>query len=425
MILDSVIVSVYLNLPKDPSTSTNNLVFIVFVLLFIISNFFYIRYVKFGGIYLNQDSVKRVRLFYNVIFLNQSVIFVSLFFIIAHIIIFGNYSTSYLMMVIYFSYIPALGCLVFLVYLFIRWYMAGRSYLILGYTVAFVMISGTLLVSVTYLTIQFSFRNEVVDQDSVKTTVLNYSNYGGKLIDFGTVYTVLSILSFICVWILSVVSMRVYSKRMGRKLFWTLVLIPLIYFLFPIIFNKFGIVDALFFQYGHDFILLYYFIFSPYQQIGGLMFGLVFWVSARKIERANLKVLVNTAGIGIVLLFGSSALYGLTYIVAPPFGLITISYISMAAYLLLLGIFNSAKEFSRDSEIRKEIYKIAEEQFGLLQNISMADLVKKTQQIVNTAKDNIKFDDVSSYDTNDDADYKKFLQEVLEELSSQRSLNKG
>ena len=238
-----------------------------------------------------------------------------------------------MIIVIFFSHISAISFLVLLVYLFARWFSSSRSYLILGYTFAFAMIIGTLIVSLTYLTIQLSYRNEQVNLDSIKTTVINYSNYGAKLVTLGSLYTYLSIISFTSIWVLSVVLLRTYSARIGRITYWTLVSIPIVFFLFPIISNKLGILDVLFLEYGQNFVLLYYIIFAPYQQIGGLMFGIVFWVAAARIQRINLKILVNIAGVGIVLLFSSSVLHGLTYIVSPPFGLVTVSYIGLAAYM--------------------------------------------------------------------------------------------
>jgi hypothetical protein len=326
--------------------------------------------------------------------------------------------------VLYLSYISAIGFLVFLVLLFARWYAVGRNYLIFGYMVAFAILAGTLTISLIYLTLQFSNHADQVKSYSIKATLINYSIYGSELTDLRTVYVYFSTISFLSLWLLSLLLLRTYSKKLGKLLYSTVVSAPLILYLFPIITNEFGLLNDLFFEFGHSFVIFYLIVFSPYQQIGGLMFGLVFWVSASRLERRDLKNLLNIAGIGIVMLFGSSVLHGLTYIVAPPFGLITVSYLSLAAFMLATGIYKSTKEISIDSEIRKEIYKIAEEQFTLFRNISIADLVNKSENIVNTAIQKVQVSDYYASSFDEETDYREYLKEVLEELSSQKSIDK-
>ncbi len=424
MIADSILVSIYLNIQGDPSPQTNNFIFISFILFFMMSNYFFLRYTRFRVLTGNQGPFTRNRLIDNMIFYVQSGISLTLIYIIVQIMTYGYYSLSSMVAIVYVSYIFAIGFLIFLVYLFARWYSAGRSYLILGYMLAFAMIIGTLIISLTYLTLQFSYHDDQVNLKSIKATIINYSIYGSNLIGLGTIYTYFSIISFSSVWLLSILLLRTYSIRLGRLLYWTVVSIPLIFFLFPIISSKLGLLDSLFFEFGHSFVIFYYIMFSPYQQIGGLMFGVVFWVLASRIRRTELKILLNTAGIGIVMLFGSSVVHGLTYIVAPPFGLITVSYLSLAAYLLVTGIYKSTKEISIDSDIRREIHKIAEEQFTLLRNISIADLVSKSEHIVNTAIQKVQSNEYPITQVTDEVDYRNYLQEVLEELSSQKSMDK-
>ena len=138
----------------------------------------------------------------------------------------------------------------------------------------------------------------------------------------------------------------------------------------------------MFLEYGEQFSLVYYIAFSPYQQLGGLLFGMAFWVTAKKVKRRNLKTLLNISGIGILLLFGSSVIHGLNYIAFPPFGLVTISFLALASYLLLVGIYTSARELAKDTVIRREINRVVEREFGLLRQIGMAELNKTIQSRV-------------------------------------------
>ena len=61
------------------------------------------------------------------------------------------------------------------------------------------------------------------------------------------------------------------------------------------------------------------------------------------------------SGIGMTLLFGSTVIHGLSYILAPPFGLITLSFMSLGSYILSIGIFTSSRELARDAVVRREL----------------------------------------------------------------------
>src|SRR5206468_5325981 len=50
---------------------------------------------------------------------------------------------------------------------------------------------------------------------------------------FGPALDIISILSFVSVWIASAVLLSTYSRRIGKIRYWAIISIPLIYFLFP------------------------------------------------------------------------------------------------------------------------------------------------------------------------------------------------
>ena len=202
----------------------------------------------------------------------------------------------------------------------------------------------------------------------------DYSSLGYGLSALATLYEYAIIVSFVFIWIPSSLLLR--SHFAGKVRYWCIVMIPLTLFLFPVFANELGLVTRMFLEYGYQFSFVYYVVFSPYQQLGGLLFGMAFWVTAKRVKRRNLKTLLNLSGIGILLLFGSSVIHGLNYIVFPPFGIVTVSFLGLASYLLLVGIYASAKELAKDTVIRREIHRVAEKEFGLLPQIGMAELNK-------------------------------------------------
>jgi hypothetical protein len=416
MIVDSVLVSVYTSIPKEPDPSINLFIFTAFATFFIFSNYIFLRYpqnVSSNALKLGIHEPSR-----KLIIATQTVISSILVMLIAEILTLGSYDLVLITSAIYISHVTAIGFLILLAYQFVRWFLANKNYLIIAYAFAFSIIIPYLMTSLAFLTFDLSYRDSEIKMKSIKTTMSDYSTYGTKLNSLTLLYTYLSIISLVSIWVPSVILLRTYSGRVGKIRYWTLVSIPLIYFFFPYIGNEVGIFDILILEYGMEFNLIYYIIFSPYKQIGGLLFGIVFWVIASKIKRHNLKIPLRIAGIGMILLFGSAVLHGLIFIVSPPFGLVTISYMGLASYMLLIGIFSSARELSKDLSVRREIYRITGEQLGLLSNIGVAELnktlEKRVKKIFNTMKDEI---DIPTMEHElGESDYKRFIEDALAEV---------
>jgi hypothetical protein len=84
----------------------------------------------------------------------------------------------------------------------------------------------------------------------------------------------------------------------------------------------------------------------------------------------------------MAILFGTFEIAPLQYHVYPPYGFITQAFIPLGAYLLFVGIFTSAKNISRDSELRKEFYKSALSQLALLKAIGVSQMEKELENQV-------------------------------------------
>jgi hypothetical protein len=65
------------------------------------------------------------------------------------------------------------------------------------------------------------------------------------------------------------------------------------------------------------------------------------------------------SGSGILLVFGADLAVVQTLTPYPPFGFATITTLSIAAFLMSVGIYNSAVLVSANNELRKSIYKYA------------------------------------------------------------------
>ncbi|MGA9154322.1 MAG: hypothetical protein WBZ36_27380 [Candidatus Nitrosopolaris sp.] len=203
---------------------------------------------------------------------------------------------------------------------------------------------------------------------------------------------------------------------MGKMKYFSLMSIPLLYYIFPFQ-NYFG--DALLSMLQSSpvfFSILYVLIFSATKQVGALVFGLAFWTASSLVHDERIRKSLLITSVGIVILYGSINIASLQYHVYPPYGLVTESFIPLGAYLVFVGIFISAKNISRDAEVRKEFYKKAESQLTLLKAIGVSEMEKELESQSKFMEEHFKSLQSPNEPDLKDEDIKEILHEVLTEL---------
>ncbi|WP_186434185.1 hypothetical protein [Candidatus Nitrosocosmicus arcticus] len=245
------------------------------------------------------------------------------------------------------------------------------------------------------------------------TSVNNVSNV------FNLIYVISSVLSFIFVWLATVLLLRYYSKKIGTAKYWIIVTAPLFYFLsqfqsiFLNLFDSFRISDPILFG------IIFTLIFTMSKPIGGILFGIAFWMASRRVTKYAVKDYLMVSAFGVVLLFTSNQITILIFAPYPPFGLITASLIGLSSYMLLIGIYSSAMSVSRDIELRKFIHTVAEKEAKLLDRIGYAqveqELATKVIPLVHIKAQNIE-QDTGIRTSLTDAEIKQYLDDVLAEV---------
>ena len=188
-------------------------------------------------------------------------------------------------------------------------------------------------------------------------------------------YISTSILAFLLTWISTTLLLFHYSKKMGRIRFWTIISLPLIYFLIQFLssylnlFNPWINSNPVFFG---TFLTLLFALSKP---VGGVLFGIAFWTVAKNIrENKAVKDYIIMAAYGLTLLFISNQGLVLVNVPYPPFGLATVSFVGLSSYLLLLGIYSSAISAAQDTNLRKSIRRLAVNETKMLDNIGSAHM---------------------------------------------------
>jgi hypothetical protein len=119
-------------------------------------------------------------------------------------------------------------------------------------------------------------------------------------------------------------------------------------------------------------------IFAFSKSAGGILFGIAFWIIARRLGDSKIvREYMIISAYGLVLLFVSNQAIFLVDHVYPPFGLVTASFMGLSSFLVLVGIYSSAISVSEDS-IRKLVLK----ETKLLDSIGTAQMQGEIESMV-------------------------------------------
>jgi hypothetical protein len=105
----------------------------------------------------------------------------------------------------------------------------------------------------------------------------------------------------------------------------------------------------------------------------------------------------------------------------PPFGLATISFLGLASYLVLIGIYASAISVSEDSKLRRSIRNFAINESKLLGDIGMAQMEQDIQKkiIAFTKQNKEKMTEETGIQSSlTEEDMKEYLEKVIREVNA-------
>lgn len=339
--------------------------------------------------------------------------------IILQMLLLNRYSVSWLSAQTYLSHFSAFVYLSVLVFLFGRWLTSKRNYAVLLYILAFLSSCVNLVISFVYLESYLSSSGsgnlpEVISYP-IDRIVVNFAALPFPE-SLTPAFDVLSLGSFLCMWVATALLLRQYRFKMGRMKYFSLLSIPLIYYIFPFE-NYFGSVFFPLLPSSPLYIgLLYILIFSATKQVGALVFSLVFWTASSLVHEDRVRKSLLLSSIGTTIFYGSVAIAPLQFHVYPPYGLITEAFLPLGSYLLFVGIFSSAKHVSRDSEVRKELYKNAASQLTLLKAIGVSQMEKEIEGQAESVKRRAKLLERTDEPDLKDEEIKQILHDVLTEL---------
>ena len=143
---------------------------------------------------------------------------------------------------------------------------------------------------------------------------------------------------------------------------------------------------------------------------------------SRNIGNINLKYYLTLAAVGIMTLFSSIQISILHIMPYPPFGLITLSTMPISSYLVLVGIYYSARSISYDKEFLRKLEKrIKNEPESFLNAMGSSEWANNLEMTVNNLAKNAKDNENDVASELSPEDIRNHIAEVMKELKREGS----
>ena len=378
---------------------------------------------KYNWNYLNQ-YIRKSNIIYTIFkitFLTQIFIFSAIILLNTQIIMLHHYATYILIISLFVSYSLSFFILFFLNYQFLRWYNVKKNYMLLFYSLAFSTIFLESIFKLGFTEIMFMLKPEIIFPMTIGSSVFIRADTLQAF--FNNIFPILSILSFVFSWIASSIMLKEYSNKVGGTIkYWIIVSIPLIFYIsqFFVQLNS-QIIFQLTSSNITSFSITLTIIFIFSKLIGGLLFGIPFWIIAKTINNSALKASMTIAGFGFVFLFLTNQANGMVVTPYPPFGITTSLFFGFSSFLLMIGFYCSAIYISENRHIRKLI-KNDILKYDLLSQMGSRFIEDKTISYINQIKKSTKnelFIDYTGLFLNDE-DIKKYIKNVINEISKKK-----
>ena len=418
MLFDTSVVKIYEIIEKDfvPS-QVKILLFSGEALLCLLLQFLLLRQV-WDSFKTNQSHS---RLLVKISLISLSVLGILIATVIFQLYYFNQYSSFLTIAIIIISYGTSAGFIIWLSWMFLSWYGSTHKFIIFLYFMSTSLIGFNLIMTAALTSAIVTDR-----PDQIGVYVGGGGSISGdRYIVLDIIYRISSFTSFIGIWLTTAILMTYYREKLFKTVtYWIMILIPLVYFI-TTYFYQFILGSTLSSYLESDpvtFSIVLVAFVSLSKPIGGLIFGIAFWNTARTVSyEKKIRTCMLISGWGIFLIFAANQ--GITQQTTPfpPFGIPTITILNIAAYLALLGIYNSAKLVSVNNNLRKSIYQHALRS-ELLHSIGRAEMEKEVQKTVNEIirSQNILEREKVTRAEFDEIELGKYLDQVIKEVRKDR-----
>src|SRR5947209_5410050 len=379
LVLDTSLVRIYSYSSNSQYLSNIRIgLFLAIAIAYVAGQYLLLEFVKKKSMEIRTKEQLHLKIIHKVLTIVQYVLTALIVLIISEMIVTSAYSILLVTAVVGISYTLAIAMLGLLSQRFFSWFKSNRNSVVLLYGLSGVM-----------LAINAAFTFAFVGVILINTIPYIQSYVGasqtpfialGSLVDIlNYPYIISTVLSFMISWVATIMILRHYSSKLRQVRYGVILSLPLVYFLLQFLPPFQSIITAL--PQSESVFFLYTFIFTFSKPIGGILFGIAFWVIARSLDRSNtVRNYMIISAYGLVLMFISNQAVLLVNIFYPPFGIVTVSLMGLSSYLLLLGVYSSAISVSEDSKLRQSIREFTLAEPKLLDSIGTAHMEQEIQK---------------------------------------------
>jgi hypothetical protein len=363
---------------KYISNDIGIIIFILVSLTYLVSQQFILSYShkKQFQIQVESSSFRIIQKLINFMIL---LLIISFLTIVLEIIISGYYDSIFLLVVLVVTNSITILAMVSIAIKFFSWYKTRRKSTILVFGVMASTIGVTALVTILFMGTILMGQPEKIDSDY--DVVLPVIEQGSKLSVLNYLYYYLSILSFLVTWIMTSLLLKDYSIKLGKFRYWTILSLPLAFYLSQILVTQFG-----FFIPNEDsdqltFSFWFLFLYTLSSPIGGILFSLPYFIVIRKMNiDKSLQSYMKILAYALLLFFaaGSATVYHTPY---PPFGLSTVSIIGPSSYLIAIGVYYSARLVATNRTIENQM-RTSKKYSQFFASIGSAEMEKAMTEII-------------------------------------------
>ena len=245
-----------------------------------------------------------------------------------------------------------------------------------------------------------------------------------RISSFNDFYKLTSMISFGMTWIATSLLMYHYSRKISKRKFWLLASLPLIYYVGNIDLIRLSIFNYLLVM-SPNLLWIMQVLLGGAKQVAGFFFALAFVILSRNVDSQKLKYYLAISATGIMLLFSSNQISLIQVIPYPPFGLNTVSLISISSFLILLGLYSLAYSMAHDKKLLENVRKIVKETSSkFLYDIGSSqwqqDIDKTVSTIMRSKSIDSHYELVPTSLTKEDI--KNYVEEVANELKRSQGL---
>ncbi|MDW0255619.1 MAG: hypothetical protein QN732_04685 [Nitrososphaeraceae archaeon] len=310
----------------------------------------------------------------------QYVLAANVILIIIQILVFSRYSIINLLSVTFISNFFTASLLVIFALSFLSWYKNKKQSIgILLYALAFLILAVSEVVSGSGSAYLLSQK----DQWITPTSEVKFSDFpDGSFFDiFFSFYRYIDYASFLLVLFASAILLYHYSKKTSNPKIVLIIALPILGY-------TSSILDALHILSAdtNPNLFFYYIYIALVSASVGILFAFSFWIVSKKLPDSPVKTFLKITACGFVLLYFSNNI-SVTIAAYPPFGVNSLSLLSLSSYFVLFGLYSSALSLSQDLTLRQHLRSLAKNDNNLLSSIGTAQMETEVKRAVGELKD--------------------------------------